>query len=225
MVAANLPPKLNDGGAADFTIPAYLRHGSKIPPPTEADLDTEPVQIRLDRYGHPVPPDTLYVRDSALEAMLSTQIAKADDVELIVRRRYWRYLNDPYRDLYRNHRKLVDDSAKQAKVSNTVWRKLAAKLTSAALLAAKLPENPSSTFTVPPYSITQHQQDNMHALLHLLLKSENPDPLEGAELHRELGDYDEAQKAIDAFKGVEHTASRLIRQLIGEKVNEPMRWL
>jgi len=65
----------------------------------------------------------------------------------------------------------------------------------------------------------------MQVLLSLLLKSEKPDPIEIAELHRELGNYVEAQKAIELFKEAEHRASRLIRELIAEKVNEPMRWV
>jgi hypothetical protein len=65
----------------------------------------------------------------------------------------------------------------------------------------------------------------MQTLLRLLLKSEQPDPVEIAELYRELGDYDAALKAIEKFKETEHTASMLIRQLIAEKINEPMRWI
>jgi hypothetical protein len=160
-----------------------------------------------------------------LEAVLSTGLAEADGVELIVRRRYWRYLNDPYREAYRAHRKSVDGAANQPAVAKTLWSKLAGKLHSAVTPASAPTVQPERVFTVPPYSLTQHQKDNMHALLCLLLESEKPDPLEVAELHRELADYDKAQKAIDIFKGAEHTASKLIRQLIGEKVSEPIRWI
>jgi hypothetical protein len=64
----------------------------------------------------------------------------------------------------------------------------------------------------------------MQALLRLLLKSEKPDPVEIAELFRELGDYDAALKAMEKFKETEHTASILIRLLIAERVNELMRY-
>jgi hypothetical protein len=225
MVAGALPAKLGDGGADDFNIPDYLRLGSKIPPPTEADLDAVPVKNRVDRHGLPVPPDALYVRDNALEAVLSTGLAEADDVELIVRRRYWRYLNDQYREAYRAHRKSVDGAANQPAVAKTLWSKLAGKLHSAVTPASAPIVQPERVFTVPQYTPATEQKENMEALMNLLLRSEKPDPVEIAELHRELGDYHAAQKAIYAFKGVEHTASRLIRQLIAEKVNEPMRWV
>ena len=64
----------------------------------------------------------------------------------------------------------------------------------------------------------------MKALMYLLLNSTTADPVEIAELHRELGDYDSALKVIEEFKQAEHTASKLIRQLIAEKVKEPMRY-
>ena len=221
IVAEPLPPKLSNGGADDFNIPDYLRLGSNTPPPTDADLDAEPVQIRFDRYGKPVPPRALYLRDSALELVLTKRLAEADDVELIIRRRYWRLLNDPYRDAYRAHRKEVDSAAKQAKGRNTLW----SKLRSATSPTAKLLVPPPRAFTVPPYSITQNQEVNMQALIRLLLELDKPDPVEIAELQRELGDYDAALRAIKGFKEAEHDASRLIRQLVEERVNEPMRWM
>jgi tripartite-type tricarboxylate transporter receptor subunit TctC len=69
----------------------------------------------------------------------------------------------------------------------------------------------SKIFTVPPNTPTTVQQENMQALLSILLKSDKPDPLEIAEIHRELRDYDKAQKAIEKFNETEHTASMLIR--------------
>jgi len=222
MVAEPIPSKLSDGGVDDFQIPEHLRHGSTIPPPVESGANATPIEPKLDRYGKPIPPPATRVPDSALALVLASGLAEADDVELIVRRRYWRFLNDPYRDAYRAHRQAVDKAAKKAKGTNTLWIKLAGKLRSAT--APELLAPPSRAFTVPTYSLTHHQQLNMQALLRLLLKSEKPDPIEIAELNRELGDYDEAQKAIEKFNEKEHRASRLIRLLIAEKVNEPMRY-
>jgi len=163
------------------------------------------------------------VDDEKLSSLLARPLN--EDIEIVVRRRYWRYLNDPYREIYREHRKSVNDAVDEAnKGASTFWRTLGGILpgTKPPRPAAVVP--PSRIFTVPPNTPTELQRGNMQALLHLILKSEKPDPLEIAELHRELGDYDEAQKAIEMFNEAEHTASRLIRLLIAEKVNEPMRY-
>jgi hypothetical protein len=58
----------------------------------------------------------------------------------------------------------------------------------------------------------------------LLGSTKKTDPLEIAELYRELESYDEAQKAIERFEKNEYVASKLLRDLIKEKVNEPMRY-
>ena len=167
-------------------------------------------------------PSAIYVNDNELAGLLALPIK--DDIELVVRRRYRRHLNDGYRDLNRAHRKSVDVAANEAKNPITFWTTLARKLLGKKPPAAALDIPTLRFFTVPPYSATSAQQENMHALLSLLLTSEKPDPIEIAELHRELGDYDEAQKAIEQFKEAEHRASGLIRELINEKVNEPMRF-
>jgi len=164
------------------------------------------------------------VADEKLSSLLTQPLN--EDIEIVVRRRYWRYLNDPYREIYRAHRKSVNDAVDEAnKGATTFWRTLGGILpgTKPPRPAAVVP--PSRVFTVPPNTPTELQRENMQVLLSLLLKSEKPDPIEIAELHRELGDYDKAQKAIEMFKEAEHTASRLIRELIAEKVNEPMRWV
>ncbi len=162
-----------------------------------------------------------------IDEKLSNLLAQPlnEDIEIVVRRRYWRYLNDPYRELYRAHRKSVEDAVDEAnKGATTFWRTLGGSLpgNKPPRPAAVVP--PSKIFTIPPHTPTATQQENMQVLLSLLLNSEKPDPLEIAELHRELGDYGEAQKSIEKFKESEHTASRLIRKLISEKVNEPMRY-
>lgn len=80
-------------------------------------------------------------------------------------------------------------------------------------------------FTVPPFNATESQRDNMQVLLSMLLGSaQKADPLEIAELYRELENYDEAQKAIDQFEAEEHVASKLLCELIKEKANKPMRY-
>jgi hypothetical protein len=164
------------------------------------------------------------VADEKLTSLLAQSMG--EDVELVVRRRYWRYLNDPYREIYRAHRKSVDDAVREAnKGATTLWSTLSNKLPETRPPTPAAVVQPSKVFTVPPNTPTAAQEENMQALLRLLLKSEKPDPVEIAELHRELGDYDAALEAIEKFKETEHTASLLVRLLIAEKVNEPMRWL
>lgn len=51
----------------------------------------------------PIPPVAERVNDNELNELLATNFT--DRALLIVaRRRYWRYLNDPYRDVYRTHK-------------------------------------------------------------------------------------------------------------------------
>ena len=164
------------------------------------------------------------VADDTLASLLTLPLS--EDVEIVARRRYWRYLNDPYREIYRAHRKSVDDAVREANMgATTFWSTLSNKLPGTRPPTPAAVVQPSKVFTVPPNTPTAAQQENMQALLRLLLKSVKPDPVEIAELYRELGDYDAALKAIEKFKDTEHTASLLVRLLIAEKVNEPMRYV
>jgi hypothetical protein len=167
---------------------------------------------------------TTYVTDDELASLLALPMTV--DVELVVRRRYWRFLNDPYRDLYRAHRKSVDDADKEAKKgATTLWRSLGRKLLGKKPPMPAVVDSTARPFTVPPFNATEPQRDNMQALLSMLLgSSQKTDPLEIAELYRELENYDEAQKAIENFEENEHVASKLLRELIKEKANEPMRY-
>jgi hypothetical protein len=165
----------------------------------------------------------LKVADEKLASLLA--LALTEDVELVVRRRYWRYLNDPYREIYRAHRKSVDDAAREANKGGTTFlTALSNKITTTGPPTLPNVVTISKIFTAPLNTPTAVQQENMQALLRLLLKSEKPDPVEIAELFRELGDYDAALKAMEKFKETEHTASILIRLLIAERVNELMRY-
>jgi hypothetical protein len=201
-----------DGGLRRCTCGAYFLQRNAI----------EICRISSEENQETLP--AAQVTDEELASLLTQPLN--EDVELVVRRRYWRYLNDPYRELYRAHRQAVNDAVKESnKGATTFWRTLGGILPGTKPPKPALIVPPSRVFTVPPLNATELQRGNMQVLLSLLLKSEKPDPIEIAELHRELGDYDEAQKAIEMFKEAEHRASRLIRKLIAEKVNEPMRWI
>ena len=47
-------------------------------------------------------PSAEFIKDVDLEFLLNEELST--EVEIVVRRRYWRFLNEPYRDLYRAHR-------------------------------------------------------------------------------------------------------------------------
>lgn len=200
-----------DGGLRQCECDAYflLRYANEI-----IDVSAEEKQATQP---------AIHIADEKLASLLTLPLS--EDVEIVVRRRYWRYLNDPYREAYRAHRKSVDAAVREAnKGATTFWSTLGNKIPGTRPITPVAVVPLSKIFTVPPNTPTTVQQENMQALLSLLLKSENPDPVEIAELHRELGEYDKALKAMEKFKDAEHTASRLIRQLIAEKVNEPMRY-
>lgn len=52
-----------------------------------------------------LPPHAFHVVDSELEKVISAPNL-ATEIEVIARRRYWRYLNDSYRETYRHARKI-----------------------------------------------------------------------------------------------------------------------
>lgn len=197
-----------DGGLRRCTCGAYFLQRNAIEIGFEETQETPPAA---------------HVTDEELASLLALPMKK--DVELVIRRRYWRHLNDPYRKIYRDHRESVAEEVKKSnKGATTFWRTLGGNLLGTKQPTPALVVPPSRIFTVPPFSATEHQRENMRVLLSLLLDSEKPDPLEIAELHREQENYGEALKAVEKFDDDEHVASKLIRQLIVEMVNEPMRY-
>ena len=111
-----------------------------------------------------VSPSAAYVEDEELQTALNAHLSK--DVEIIVRRRYWQFLNDPYREAYRIHRDEVKAKAKKAQVFKAIiqnWMPLNAK---------RVP--PASGFTVPDYVLSDEQSSNMLKLL-TLLEGSNPE--------------------------------------------------
>ena len=56
-----------------------------------------------------IPPPAKHLDDSKLSSLLTNENLNTE-LLIVVRRRYWRYLNDPYRSLYRQHRALDPNS-------------------------------------------------------------------------------------------------------------------
>lgn len=63
----------------------------------------------IDEEEIQLPPRVMHVVDSELAELISSPNLSAE-IEIIARRRYWRYLNDSYRETYR-HAREIDTSA------------------------------------------------------------------------------------------------------------------
>jgi hypothetical protein len=155
---------------------------------------------------------------------------------MAARREYWIELNHQYRDLYRTYRE-AEDKAAQAKweadwhIANPDQR-LAFKKGSDWFLRRK-PAGPPAMgekpFSVPPYQPTQLQLENMTRLLELLLEKVHepygPDMLEVAEIHREMGRFDEAKVALKQCPEDDRgTPDKVIAQMIDKALTAPVRY-
>ena len=153
-------------------------------------------------------------------------------VELAARRDYWRHLNDQYRTVYRAHR-----DAEEAE-SDTRWlEEWRATLTPLQRLMQRLnktqppplPATFNRPFTIPPYTPTTEQLDNMKRLLTLILAGHADDAwidwLEVAELHREQGSFQEAQDALGRNTD-DHSSvtAKVLAEQITERVSAPIRY-
>lgn len=155
-------------------------------------------------------PAALPVKDEALELVLQQNLSP--EVELVVRRRYWRYLNDPYRDLYRAHRDKFNKSTKSFGMRLLalvgLWKDKTANL----------------NFTVPTYELSEQQRTNLFRLLELTDQTGSDFWLEKAEIFRELSQFDQAEAALNHVTTDDTTTYQIIRQLIGERKNSPYRY-
>lgn len=152
--------------------------------------------------------------------------ARNPEVELAARLEYWQDLNHAYRQSYRAHRDAEEAANKAAwDLANpdprSLWQKLR-KLTAPAYARSS-----NSPFTYPPFEPSQKQQDNMRALLRLLETLDKRQPYldEIIELHRELGEFDEAAQALTEGEEIDQTISRkLLSDLVQEKRTAPVRY-
>jgi hypothetical protein len=188
------------------------------------------------KFGFDAPPDTPPTVRVAAADLPEATLSPNKAIELVARRLYWLHLNDVYRDLYRAHRE-AEDKASQAKWAaewqaanpdtRTGWTKLISRLLRRKQVAA--PPMQNKPFTVPPYQPSQLQIGNMTRLLELLLEGGNetygPDPLEVAELYRELGRFDEAKTALQACTEDDTgVTSKLLAKMIDDRTTAPVRY-
>jgi hypothetical protein len=140
----------------------------------------------------------------------------------------WHHLNHSYRERYRQHRD-AEEAATKAKWlaahpdNRSWWDKLRKRKPPSYIRPANSP------FTYPTFEPTPEQQQNMERLSTILASRDgeslrwNAIPL--AELYREQGRYEEAQRAMDAVEKREDDVTvRLISRLIKERDAAPMRY-
>lgn len=152
--------------------------------------------------------------------------ARNDQVEMAARLEFWQHLNHSYRESYRAYRDAEEATTKAAwDMANPDKRSLWQKL-------RKMPQpsyiRPSdSPFTKPSFEPTRIQQDNMRALL-LFLNSDDKRRnhlKEIVELHRELGEFDEAAKALDEYEEIDISKiSKLLADLVKDRDTAPTRY-
>ena len=152
--------------------------------------------------------------------------ARNPEVELAARLEYWQDLNHAYRQSYRAHRDAEEAANKAAwDLANpdprSLWQKLR-KVPAPAYARSK-----DSPFTYPPFEPSSVQQDNMRALLELLNNADKRRAYlqEVVELHRELGEFEEAAKALAEYEENDQgTTSKLLDDLVKKEETAPIRY-
>lgn len=136
-----------------------------------------------------------YVKDSELLPLINSHVSD-DGVVQTARQLYWRHLNDPFRAIYRAFRE-----AKKGEVDA---------------------KGDSATF--PEYLPSAEQTQNMEKLVNLLETSAKPNWLELAELYRELGDMNAAERALSHITGEQERLHYVVEKLIARKVRGPVKF-
>ena len=153
------------------------------------------------------------VKDEELAIVLLSQLAP--DVESVVRRRYWRLLNDPYRELYRVHR---DTENIKFKKKDSFFSRLQMIFTRVEEVAAV------TTFSVPEFEPSDVLVKNHQCLLTLIESDCEKDYLEIAEINRELSEFTGAHEALAKNTDHEDALCRAVTGLIDAQINAPCRY-
>ena len=171
-------------------------------------------------------PYMVHVPDEQLPECIAQ--AGSGEIEVAARLGYWRYLNHPYRQRYRQHRDMEETATREAwEVANpdrrTRWDKYRGRK------APSYRRPPGSPFTYPVFEAADKQRQNMQRLSEILRESDTISrqgrPMELAELYREQGRFDEAEQVILTLDEREvGVTSHLITRLIREKQPAPMRY-
>jgi hypothetical protein len=125
-------------------------------------------------------------------------------------------LNDPYRDLYRDHREKED--------AKNINRKSFFSRLLLRFGLMKQQKEEHQKFTVPSFTITEQLTLNLERLLVLLEKEERKDYLEITEILRELSRYEEASEMMTKFTEEKNKVADLLRQLLVQQDNALYRY-
>jgi hypothetical protein len=154
--------------------------------------------------------------------------ARTHAVELAARLDYWQHLNHAYRDLYRVHREAEDAATKAAwEAANPDRRAL---WQSFLKMDRKPPYQPAldRAITFPVFKVSREQHENISALLRLQKITGSDlwiEPLTVAELYRELGKFDEAERALALMADQDdRPTGPLMWGLIQQRINAPIRY-
>jgi hypothetical protein len=154
-------------------------------------------------------------------------IAQADRpvLELAARRDYWQHLNHAYRDAYKAHRE-AEDAATQAAWEaahpdqRTAWQKLRKFERNPKYQAA-----PDRPITFPVFEPSPVQRENMLVLLQLTQALGDVRGLELVELYRELGQFDDAARTLQAAdKEDSPSLYQISAELIEGRHTAPVRY-
>lgn len=151
--------------------------------------------------------------------------ARTPAIERAARLSHLLHLNHDYRARYRAHREAEEAATRAAwEAQNPDTRTWWQKLRKVHARQYIRPEN--SPFTYPPYELTDAQRDNLNALVRM---QQDPDLqldcVSRAEFHRELGQFEQAAKALKELKEDDQdVTSRLIADLIQRGETAPMRY-
>lgn len=158
--------------------------------------------------------------------------ARTPKIELAARLLHWQALNQPYRARYRAHRD-AEEAATQAawEAGKAAWEAANPDTRSWWQRFRKVPrpqytQPKSGPFTYPPYELSDEQGDNLRALIRLNANGDiELHPLTLAELHRELGQFEQAAEALRLAPDKEgDVTTRLLKKLVKEKEIAPMRY-
>lgn len=186
--------------------------------------------IRLDIEAGPEIDFAERPKDAQLPAIIEN--ASSTRVEVTARRNYWRYLNDEYRAQYRAHRETEDA------IAHAQWRHdyyaslpLLQRLLRKLMRSEPKPDFPRAKrpFTVPPFHPSDEQVENMTQLLTLIRAGGDApfkaNPLEIAELHRELGQFDAAALASSTWtEDYYEVTKQVIDEQIAQRCTSPIRY-
>jgi hypothetical protein len=147
------------------------------------------------------------------------------NVELAARRDHWQHLNHAYRELYKAHRQ-AEDAATQAAWEaahpdqRTAWQRLRKFERT-----PKYQALPDRALTFPVFEASAEQRANMLALLHLMQALGQTPDMEVVELHRELGQFEEAAQLLQAVKQEDCDSLCVISAtLIAQRHAAPVRY-